>query len=148
MSDFLTKADILALQDISTKEIVVPDSIPVWGGNKLLIKQLTRGEQDAYLQRQYGSTRMKQDSKAKNQEIGGMNIYGHDAWLCVKGLVINSLGALMFGEDDIPKLNQKSGEAIGWIATEIIKFSGMDADAKIAKGELTPEEATETDLKN
>lgn len=136
------------MKDIATKEITVPASIPTWGGKKLVIKQLSRGEQDTYLERQYGSTRMKQDGKAKNQEIGGMKIYGHDAWLCIKGICLDKDGALMFGEADIPALKAKSGEAIGWIALEIIKFSGMDAEARIAKGETTPEEVVEQDVKN
>jgi hypothetical protein len=148
MPTLLTKEDILGLKDIATKEITVPDTIPAWGGMTLVIKQLTRGQQDAYLERQYGSTKMKQDGKAKNQEIGGMKIYGHDAWLVVRAVCVDASGILMFTDADIPKLNEKSGEAIGWIAAEIVKFSGMDGDAKVARGEITPEAQLEADIKN
>lgn len=130
----LTADSFFALDDITITKITVPDSIPVWGGRSMFIKQLSRGSQDAYLQRQYGSTRMKQDSKAKNQEISSVNLYGHDAWLCVRG-ICNEQGVLIFNDSDIVKLNEKSGEAIGWVAREIVKFSGMAGDVK-PEGEL------------
>lgn len=142
-----TRNDILSLVDISIKEITVPDTIPVWGGMKLTIKQLTRGQQDAYLQRQFGATKMKQDAKAKQQEISAVNIYGHDAWLCVRG-ICDEDGKTIFKDEDIAKLNEKSGEAIGWIANEITKFSGMAADDQVAKGEMTSNEALAEEIKN
>lgn len=142
-----TRNDILSLVDISIKEITVPDTIPAWGGMKLTIKHLTRGQQDAYLQRQFGATKMKQDAKAKQQEISAVNIYGHDAWLCVRG-ICDEDGKTIFKDEDIAKLNEKSGEAIGWIANEITKFSGMSADDQVAKGEITSNEALAEEIKN
>jgi len=124
MSNSLTREEILALEDITTKEVVVPEKIPVWGGNTFRIKQLTRGQQDEYLQRQYGSTRLKQDRKAKNQEISAVNLYGHDAWICISGIVDDN-GKSLFQSGDEAKLKNKSGEAVGWLAREIVKFSGM-----------------------
>lgn len=143
----LTRDDILNIPDITIKEITVPDSIPAWGGKTLMIKQLTRGQQDAYLKRQYGETKLKQDRKAKNQEISAVNIYGHDAWLCVRG-ICDEKGGTIFTDADLEKLNAKSGEAIGWIAKEIIQFSGMGEDEKVARGEITEEKALEEELKN
>lgn len=153
----LTRDEILALDDITIKEITVPDAIPVWGGESLYIKQLTRGQQDAYAKRQFGGMSIKQDGSRRNggtrkpgesQEIVGMSsIYGHDAWLCVRGICDES-GKLLFSETDIEKLNAKSGEAIGWIASEIVKFSNMENDSKVAKGEMTPEEAVAEEIKN
>lgn len=143
----LTRTTIFALQDISLKEITIPSTIPVWGGETIFIRQLSRGEQDAYLQRQFGATRMRQDAKAREQEISAVNIYGHDAWLFVHGATDEN-GKKLFTEADIPALNAKSGEAIGWVAAEIIKFSGMDSDAKVARGEITPEIALADDIKN
>lgn len=149
MSDFLTKDDVFRLNDIDVKEVVIPDdfSSAAWRGKKFYIKQLTRGQQDQYLKRQFGDTKMKQDAKAKNQEISAVNIYGHDAWLCVQGMC-DDKGAPLFTLADIEKLNAKSGAPIGWIASEIIKFSDMAKDEQAARGELSPEKALEDDLKN
>lgn len=143
----LSRDDILNISDITVKEISVPGTIPAWGGKTLTIKQLTRGQQDAYLKRQYGETKLKQDRKAKNQEISAVNIYGHDAWLCVRG-ICDANGKNIFTDADIEALNAKSGEAIGWIAKEIIQFSGMGEDEKVARGEKTEEQALEEELKN
>jgi len=143
----LTRDDFLAVDDITIKEITIPKNIPSWGGKAVFIKQLTRGQQDAYLKRQFGETRMKQDPRAKQQEISAINIYGHDAWLCVKGCC-DETGKPLFAERDIESLNGKSGEAIGWIAAQIVLFSGMATDDKIAKGEITPEEALAEEIKN
>lgn len=129
-NELLTPESFFALDDITVKKIVVPDTIPTWGGKSMYIKQLSRGTQDAYLQRQYGATRLKQDAKAKNQEISAVNLYGHDAWICVRS-ICNEEGKLIFVESQIAKLNEKSGEAIGWIAKEIVKFSGMAGDVPV-----------------
>jgi hypothetical protein len=143
----LTRDDILALDDITIKEITIPVSIPVWGGKTLMIKQLTRGQQDAYLVRQFGSTKMRQDRKAANQEISSINIYGHDAWLCVRG-ICDEHGKPLFTDKDMQALESKSGEAIGWIATQIVEFSGMGVDKKVAAGEKTEADALEEEVKN
>lgn len=131
----LTRDEILALSDISTMSIIIPETIPVWGGKSLSIKQLTRGEQDNYLKRRTTATHLRQDKKSTHQDISGFEIYGHDAWLCVRGCV-NEDGSQMFTDSDIEKLNKKSGEAIGWIAQQIIKFSGMDEDEKKIEQEI------------
>jgi len=153
----LSRDDILALDDITIKQITVPDTIPAWGGKSLYIKQLTRGQQDAYSKRQFAGMTIKQEGARKNgngrkpgdeQEILGMaSIYGHDAWLCVRG-ICDEQGKLLFTDADLEKLNAKSGEAIGWIASEIVTFSNMANDNKVAKGEMTAEEAVIDEIKN
>ena len=143
----LTREDILSIQDITVKEITVPEKIPAWGGKTLYIKQLTRGQQDAYLKRQFGDTKMRQDRRATNQEISSINIYGHDAWLCVRG-ICDENGKPLFTDKDMQALENKSGEAIGWIATQIVEFSGMGADKAVASGEKTAEEVLEEEVKN
>lgn len=149
MSDYLNKDEIFAINDIDVKEITVPDdfSSKAWRGKKFFIKQLTRGQQDQYLSRQFGETRMKQDAKAKNQEITAVKLYGHDAWLCIQG-VCDKNGSPVFAIADMPKLNEKSGAIIGWIASQIIEFSDMTMDAKVARGEISPEKALEEEIKN
>jgi hypothetical protein len=142
----LSRDDFFAVDDITIKKLVIPDNIPSWGGKELYIKQLNRGQQDAYLKRQFSDTRMKQLGQ-KQHEISSLNIYGHDAWLCVKS-VCDESGKLLFTNADEESLNKKSGEAIGWIAAQIVEFSGMKADDRVAKGEITPEEALAEDVKN
>ena len=121
----LSREQILNKVDIEIKEIPVPE----WGGN-IFIRQLSRGEQDTYLKRQYGDTRLKQDSKARNQEISAVNIYGHDAYLCVCG-ICNEDGTPVFKQTDVEDLKKKNGMVIGRIAVEIVKFSGMASDIPV-----------------
>ncbi len=61
-----------------------------------------------------------------------MSMIGHDAWIVVHGCVDEN-GAPLFKESDIGALNKKNGEAIGWIATEIINFSGMAGDVSVGE---------------
>jgi len=121
----LSREQILNKVDIEIKEIPVPE----WGGS-IFIRQLSRGEQDTYLKRQYGDTRLKQDSKARNQEISAVNIYGHDAYLCVCG-ICNEDGTPVFKQTDVEDLKKKNGMVIGRIAVEIVKFSGMASDIPV-----------------
>ena len=120
----LTRDQILNLKDIKTKKLFVPEWDEI-----VYIRQLTRGEQDVYLKRQYGSASLKQDSRAKNQEFAKFNIYGHDAFLCVCG-ICNEKGEKIFTEKDIKALEERNGEAIGFIANEIVEFSGMSKEVE------------------
>lgn len=129
MSDFLTREAVIGLQDITWKEITIPERIPVWGGKSLYIRMLTRGQQDEYMKRQFGQVKMKQDRKATSQELTQANIYGHDAWLCIQGCC-DAQGAPLFQPGDEKMLYTKSGEAIGWIAKQIVDYSGMLEDVK------------------
>lgn len=138
----LSRDEFLAIDDLTIKEIAVPDTIPVWGGKKLMIRQLSRGEQDAHSKRQFGDARMKTQKRDAGGEISIAGIFGHDAWLCVRG-VCDEHGKPIFTDKDIPALNAKSGEAIGWIAQEIVKFSGMAGDVPLVEskpGDDTPEQ--------
>jgi hypothetical protein len=137
----LTRDEILAMVDLTTKEITVPNSIKVWGGKTLFIKQLSRGDQDHYLMRQFGTGKVK----TTGTEFDMVGLYGHDAWLCSRG-ICDSKGERIFREEDLPSLEEKSGEFIGWCASEILKFSEMDKDAKVAK--KAAQAQLKTDLKN
>lgn len=137
----LTRDEILSMVDLTTKEITVPDKIPVWAGKKLFIKQLSRGDQDNYLKRQFGSGKLH-DGSAEIEMVG---LYGNDSWICARG-ICDEKGARIFNESDIDKLDEKSGEFVGWVAREILKFSSMGGDAKLAK-QLAKEQVTQ-ELKN
>lgn len=120
----LSREAILQAQDIAVKEIDVPE----WK-DTVFIRQLSRAEQDEYLRRQYGQTRLKQDTKSKQQEISAVNIYGHDAYLCVCG-ICDAEGKRIFKEGDVEELRKKNGAVIGRLAVEIVKFSAMAGDVE------------------
>jgi hypothetical protein len=150
---FLTREDILNADDIVTKEITVPESVPVWGGRKLLIKQLTRGQQDEYEKRQFGGMKIIQEmtdkrktGKEATQEITGVSTYGNETWLFVQG-VCDQNKRQMFKPDEAALLKEKSGEFIDWVATEILIHSGMDKDVRdladqIKNSSQTPPESS------
>jgi hypothetical protein len=118
----LTRDQILHLEDIAVKEIQVPE----WH-DSVWIRQLTRAEQDQLLKRQFSDTTMKQNRKAALQEITDVNIYGHDAYVCVCG-ICDASGKKLFAADEIYKLEAKNGAAIGRIAKAILEFSEMTED--------------------
>lgn len=126
----LDRDSILGLVDITTKPLTVPDEIPVWGGRKLYIKQLSRGLQNMYSKRRSGNLRVKQDTRAREQEITGSNFFGHDSWLCINS-ICDAQGKLLFTVADETALDEKSGQAIGWIAEQILIFSDMQEDKKV-----------------
>lgn len=138
----LTRDQILGKVDLQIKELDVPE----WGGS-VFIRQLTRGEQDTYLKRQYADAHLKQDSRAKQQEISAVNIYGHDAYLCACG-ICDAEGVQQFKPADVKALETKNGEVIGRIALAIVEFSGMRVDAAVARGEKTDEQALADEIKN
>ena len=93
---------------------------------------------------------MKQAGRGRQmqQEISNVgSVYGHDAYLCVCG-VIDESGAPLFKESDIKDLNKKNGAVVGRIALAILDFSGMGEDAAVARGEKTEEQAVADELKN
>ena len=146
MTEILTRDAVLALDDITTTIVTFPDdfSAHAWAGKSVYIRQLTREEQDAYLRRQFGGVKLKQNTRKKSgeQEISQADIYGHDAWLVVKGTCDENRKPI-FTDADVALLAKKNGEAIGWLAVQILKWSGMQDDVV-----ATPEEETEDAVKN
>lgn len=143
----LTRDEILAIEDLTIKEITILETIPTWGGRTVFIRQLSRGEQDAYSKRQFGDAHMRTQKRGMGGEVSMAGLFGHDAWLCVRG-VCDEKGKPIFVDKDIDALNKKSGEAIGWIAKQIVQFSGMGEDERVLSGELTESQALEHDVKN
>lgn len=112
----LTRGQILAQNDIEVKKV----HVPVWDGD-VWIRQLTRGEQDEYLKRRFAEMK-----RTGEEEFSSLNLYGHDAWLCVCA-VSDKDGKREFENtpEEIAELNEKNGEAVGFLAREIVIFSGM-----------------------
>lgn len=121
----LTREQIFNKVDIEVKEIQVPE----WGGT-VFIRQLTRGEQDAYLKRQMGEARVKTQRRDSSGEIAAASMFGHDAFLCVCG-ICDENGSPLFSDKDVDQLKKKNGEVIGRIALEIVRFSGMAGDVPL-----------------
>jgi len=119
----LSKEQILNISDIKIKEL----EVPIWK-DTIYIRQLTRGQQDEYLKLQFNKTSMQQHNKEQkiNSEV---DLFGHDAFICACGICDES-GKPEFTRADVKKLEEKNGEAIGFIAKEIIEFSGMGKDVE------------------
>jgi hypothetical protein len=117
----LTRDEILGLQDIDIKEIEVPG----WKAS-IYIRKLTRGQQDEYAKRRFGKANLKHIGKSQEVE-STVDIFGHDSWLVAQA-ACDENGKRLFTNSDIEKLNEKSGEAIGFIAIQVLEFSGMKED--------------------
>lgn len=137
----LTRDQILAMVDIDIKKLVLPDHLAKWAGQELYIRQLSRGDQDMYLKRMNGENEIVNGIR----KIKPVNYYGHDAWLCSRG-VCDEHGQRIFGEEDVAALNEKSGEFVGWLANEILKYSGMVEDVALAK--KSSKEKLKDEIKN
>jgi hypothetical protein len=73
-----------------------------------------------------------------NQELVSINLYGHDTWVFIRG-VCDETGKPIFSDKDTDALKDKSGQAIGWVAQQILVYSRMNADTN---------ETAEDELKN
>jgi len=134
----LTRDQILQADDIAIKEIEVEE----WGG-VAYIRQLTRGEQDAYMERRF---KPSMSQKGREQQISStINLFGHDAWLVAQG-ICDEDGKRLFETKHVKELEKKSGEVVGRIAKEILEHSGMKEDVEELDNDLGDRE--EEELKN
>jgi len=124
----LSREDFLKMPNHTTKKITVPEKILGWAGQELFIRQLSRGDQDQFLKRQFGDGMVR----AGHTEYDMAGLYGHDSWVCARG-ICNENGERIFTDDDAKEIDNKSGEFIGWAAIEILTFSGMKKDVDDAK---------------
>jgi hypothetical protein len=144
----LNRDQFLAKDDLLIKEVTFPASIPKWGGETIFIRALTRGEQDAYSKRQMGDARMKTSRRESSGEISMASMFGHDAWLVLHG-ACDENGKPLFKESDMRGIEQKNGEAVGWLARQIVIFSGMGKDEGIQMDEpASAEQVLKEELKN
>lgn len=109
-SEFLTKDEILAMDDIPVEEVVVPE----WGGRKVLVCGLTAAAKNAY--------------EASLIEIKGttrkMRLDNATAKLLVRTLVDRHRQPL-FTETDIERLGTKSAAALERLAAVAQRLSAM-----------------------
>lgn len=135
----LTKEQILGLSDIQVKEI----KVPVWD-DTVYIRQLTRGQQDSFMFRKFGKSSSMRGLGKQSEIDSNVNLFGHDAWIAAMGICDDS-GNRLFSNSEVKQLEERNGEAIGFIASEILKFSGMTKDIEELEEALDEER---DDVKN
>lgn len=109
---FLDRAAILAVQDVQTEELYVPE----WGG-KLRVRGLTGKQRDDF------ETSITV-GKGKNQEINTKNARAKLVVLCV----VDETGAQLFSSSDVIALGQKSASALQRVFDLCRKLSGLTDD--------------------
>ena len=113
MGTVLSKAAILSVDDLKTKDVEVPE----WGGT-VRIRELTGTELDSYEAQQ---TRQVGDRVEPNP-------IGSRARLVVRAL-IDENGKRLFADADAMKLSEKSGLVLDRLWDEIAALSGQTAAA-------------------
>ena len=123
MTEFLTKAAILAADDIVTEQVHVPQ----WGGT-VLVRGMTGDERNAYekqllYERPAGNRSARRagqtTTEVRREEIRNRLIM----WCCV-----DQDGNRIFSEDDLSKINTKSAAAIERVIEVAMRLSGLDDD--------------------
>lgn len=111
--DFLSKDEILAMDDIPTEEVIVPE----WKNRKVLISGLTAAGRNAY---QASLTEMHGNKQKLKLEHA-------TAKLLVRAIV-NEKRQPIFTETDIIRLGTKSSAVLERLAKIASRLSGMDEE--------------------
>ena len=106
---FLTRDQILEANDLTTREV----SVPEWGGT-VRVRALTGTERDAL----EASTLQ---GKGKNKDI---NLANFRAKLCTRAIV-DEQGKRLFGDEDIAALGRKSAGALAKVYDTAAELSGI-----------------------
>lgn len=128
MSSFLTRDEILAISDITTEEVVVPQ----WGGKTVRVKGLTAAERD-----QFEADIIQ--GKGKNADVVKRYLR---AKLVVRA-VVDENGNRMFGDTDVKAIGEKSAAAIDLIYSVASRLCGLSADdeEELAKNSVSDQNA-------
>lgn len=111
--DFLSKEDILGMDDIPTEEVTVPE----WKNRKVIISGLTAAGRNAY-----------QDSLwVTSGTDRKMNLQNSTAKLLVRAIVDKNRQPI-FTETDILRLGTKSAAVLERLAKIASRLSGMDEE--------------------
>ncbi len=121
--EYLTKEQILAIEDIKFKDLKVPE----WGGT-VRVRGLSGTERDAF--------------EASNQVIRGKtavpNMVNVRARLCAR-TIVGPDGEPLFSETDVAALGRKSGAALNRVFDAARKLSGLtEADIAELEGNSEP----------
>ena len=108
----LSKDQILAAEDIPTKDVEVPE----WGGS-VRMRGLTGSERDAYessLFQQRGEKRILRTENARARLVA----------MCI----VDEDGERMFSDAEVKDLGRKSGKVLDRLFDEARKLSGLTAE--------------------
>ena len=113
--EFLSKDEILGMDDIPTEEVIVPE----WKNRKVLISGLTAAGRNAY--------------QASLSEINGnkrkVKLEHSTAKLLVR-TIVDANRQPIFTESDIIRLGTKSAAVLERLAKVAVRLSGMDEEAQ------------------
>lgn len=115
MSKKLTKAQILAADDIETKDIEVPEWETDDGAFVVTLKAMTGTERDRY-EASLVITRGKSTT---------MNLENARAKLLAATIIDSDTGELMFSQDEIGLLGRKNAAVLDRLYDEARKLSGI-----------------------
>ncbi len=126
MDGFLTKEQILAVNDLPEEVVDVPE----WGG-KVLIRGLTGAERDAF-EESITVTR------GRNREI---NFRNFRAKLVARSIVDPVTKERLFSDDEITLLGKKSARALQRVFEAALRLNGFTEEAVDELTKSTEEEA-------
>jgi DNA-binding ferritin-like protein len=111
----LTKAQILAAQDLPTERVACPE----WGGD-VIVRTLAGNERDAFVQ-----------ECTERQKKTGFDTRGVKARL-VQLSAVDDQGQQLFADDEVEQLNAKSSKVIERLFQAAQKLSGL-SDEEVAE---------------
>lgn len=115
MTKTLSKAEIVAVQDIHTELVPVPE----WGGS-VAIRHLTAQERDTFEQ-----SLVRTDAKGE-RSVDADNMR---ARLCAVCIVDPVTGDRLFGDAEVNELARKSGVALDRVFGAAQRLNGMAGDS-------------------
>lgn len=111
---YLSKDDILGMDDIPTEEVIVPE----WKNRKVLISGLTAAGRNAY---QASLSEIKGNTRKVKLE--------HSTAKLLVRTIVDANRQPIFHESDIIRLGTKSAAVLERLAKVAVRLSGMDEEA-------------------
>lgn len=111
MSDYLTREEILGMQDIPSETVLVPE----WGGKKVLVRGLTGTQRDEFEE-------LSLVRRGKRREVNLRNMRSR---LVAASVVDPVSGKKIFREEDVPALGDKSAAALQRVFNVAMRLSGI-----------------------
>lgn len=124
MSKKLTKAQILAADDIETKDIEVPEWETEDGAFVVTLRAMNGTERDRY-ESSLVVQRERRDAKGNRVMTSAMNLENARAKLLAATIIDSESGELMFSQDEIGLLGTKNAAVLDRLYDEARKLSGI-----------------------
>lgn len=119
MAKYLTRDEILDIEDLKREEITVPE----WGNKLILVRELTAEERDAY------EASLMDARKIGRKTEFHPNLKNVKAKMVVK-CIITEDGQRVFTDMDATAVGKKSASALSRICDVIERLSGLDEKSK------------------